>query len=463
MNVTNRREFIKKTTTTAAGMMLSAPVIKAGFGNKSPNDIINVAVVGIRGKGGMYGGGGHYAVYSAMPNVRVTTICDVDEREFPAAIKNIQNIGGNTPKIVVDMREMLEDKDIDVVSIASPDHWHALHAIWACQAGKDVYVEKPISYNLFEGRKMVEAARKYGRVVQAGTQRRSEEVVNEAIKFIHDGKLGDIYMGRAIVYGHRGDIGRMKNSPVPKGVHWDMYLGPAPYRPFNENRFHYKWHWYWDTSTSEFGNNGTHFMDLLRWGMQKREHPVKIHSTGGFYVWDSDQEIPNLQTATYEYADGTIIEQEVRSLFTNSEFNSKSGCFFYGSKGWMYLGGNEFQTFFGPKDEPGTNMKAASPELPVLKDFADAQATDSVNIRPLEFAHFKNFIDTVRTRKWQDLNAEILEGHMSTSFAHLGNISYRTGRKLTFNPYSEKFIGDEDANSYLTRNYRYPYVVPENV
>ena len=179
MKSTNRREFIKNTTTTAAGMMLSAPVIKAGFGNKSPNDIINVAVVGIRGKGGMYGGGGHYAVLSAMPNVRVTTICDADEREFSAAVKNIENIGGNTPKTVVDMREMLDDKDIDVVSIASPDHWHALHAIWACQAGKDVYVEKPISYNIFEGRKMVEAARKYGRVVQAGTQRRSDEVVNK--------------------------------------------------------------------------------------------------------------------------------------------------------------------------------------------------------------------------------------------------------------------------------------------
>ncbi len=457
MKSQNRRDFIKSTSASAAGLMLSVPVLKPGFANKSPNDIINVAVAGIRSRGGYYGGGGHAASFSKMPNVRVTAICDVDEREFPEAMKYVEELGGNKPKAVVDFRELLDDKDIDVISIATPDHWHALLTIWACQAGKDVYVEKPASHNIFEGRKMVDAARKYDRIVQVGTQNRSNAVVKEAIKFIHDGNLGDVYMGRAIVYGHRGNIGYVDDSPIPEGVHWDKYLGPAPYRPFNKNRFHYNWHWFWDTSTSEFGNNGTHYMDLIRWGMKKRIHPTKIHSAGGYYVWDSPQEIPNLQTATYEYDDGSIIEQEVRSLYTNPEFDSKSGCFFYGSKGWMHLGGGGFQTFFGTKDEPGPSMSNKD-----LKEVvADGKTT--VLTGGVDESHYGNFIRCVRSRNLEELNADILEGHMSTAFAHLGNISYRTGRKLTFNPHAEKFINDDDANTYLTRNYRHPYVVPDKV
>jgi predicted dehydrogenase len=465
MKTTNRREFLKTTTTTAAGLMLSVPVLKGGFANKSPNDIINVAVVGVRGKGGMYGGGGHYLNYCKMPNVRVTTLCDIDERSFPGAIKNVEEQGGNTPKTVVDFRELLDDKDIDVISIATPDHWHALQTIWACQAGKDVYVEKPISYNIDEGRKMFQAARKYNRIVQVGTQSRSNEVAKAAVKLLHDGKLGDIYLGRGIVYGHRGNIGHVKDSPIPEGVHWDRFLGPAPYRPFNENRFHYNWHWFWDTSTTEFGNNGTHQMDKVRWGMNKHVHPVKVQCAGGFYGWDSDQEIPNFQTAIYEYGDGSIMELEVRSLYTNPEFGSKSGCFFYGTEGWMYLGGNEFKTFFGPKDEPGPSMSSSDVERPTLKDFAKAKKNSSVNIRELEYAHFSNFINAVRSRRWQDLNADILEGHMSTGIIHLGNIAYRTERKLAFNPTSERFIGEfaDDGNAFMTREYRSPYMVPDEV
>src|SRR5680860_541834 len=201
MKTTNRREFLSTTTKTAAGIVLSAPLVNAGFSTKSPNDTINVAVAGIRGKGGMYGGGGHYLNYCKIPNVRVTTLCDIDERLFPEAVKNVEEQGGNTPRTVVDFRDILQDKEIDVVSIATPDHWHALLTIWACQAGKDVYVEKPISYTMEEGRKMIQAARKYDRIVQVGTQNRSNEVAKEAVKLLHGGKLGDIYMGRAIVYG----------------------------------------------------------------------------------------------------------------------------------------------------------------------------------------------------------------------------------------------------------------------
>ncbi len=462
MSATNRRDFLK---TTAAGLIMTPAVIQSGFANTSPNDIVNVAVIGIRGKGGVYGGGGHSLNYCNMPNVRVTALCDVDERLFSEAVKNVEEQGGNTPKTVVDFRELLDDKDIDVISIATPDHWHALQTIWACQAGKDVYVEKPISYNIDEGRKMVQAARKYGRIVQVGTQSRSNEVAKEAIRFIHEGKLGDIYLGRGIVYGHRGNIGHVKDSPIPKGVNWDLFLGPAPYRPFNENRFHYNWHWFWDTSTTEFGNNGTHHMDKLRWGMNKHVHPFRVSCSGGFYGWDSDQEIPNLQTATFEYEDGTMMELEVRSLYTNAEFGYKSGCFFYGTEGWMYLGGDEFKTFFGPKDEPGPSMSGTGRPESVLKNISDADKEAKVRVSDLTYAHFSNFIDAVRSRRWQDLHADILEGHMSTSIVHLGNIAYRTERKLTFNPLSERFIGEfaDDGNTFMTRQYRSPYMIPDKV
>ena len=448
MKSINRRGFLKKSAITTAGLAAGASAVKAGYAVKSPNDTINVAVVGIRSRGGDYNGNGHYATLSKIPNVRVTTLCDVDENLFPDGVANVEKMSGFRPKTEVDIRKVLEDKDIDAVSIASPDHWHALHTIWSCQAGKDVYLEKPISYNLTEGRKMVQAARKYNRVVQTGTQSRSSRVVHEAIKFLREGKLGDIYMGRSIVYGHRANIGRIKDSPIPEGVNWDMFLGPAPYRPFNKNRFHYNWHWYWDTSTSELGNNGTHSVDRLRWGMNKRTHPVEVECMGDFFVWDSDQEIPNLQTAMFRYDDGTFIQMEVRSLFTNAEAGLKSGSFFYGSEGWMQLGHTEFKTFFGTKDEPGPSMSSDD----LVPKFEG-----------LDVPHFTNFIDCMRSRRWQDLNADILEGHLSTSMAHIGNIAYRTGRKLKFNPTAEKFIDDDDANSYLTRTGRYPYILPDEV
>ena len=432
----NRRNFMISLAATSA-------IVGKTFA-KSPNESINMAVVGLRGRGRA-----HYSNFFRIPGVTVKAVCDIDGRLFPQAVSDIEEMCGQKPDTYTDIRHLLESKDIDAVSIASPDHWHALHTIWACQAGKDVYVEKPLAYTIDEGRKMVQAARKYDRVVQVGTQHISDPVVREAIQFVQDGKLGEIYMGRIIVYGHRTNIGRVKDSPVPEGVNWDLFLGPAPMRPFNENRFHYKWHWFWDTSTTEFGNNGVHMMDMIRRGMGKRLHPEKVHCTGGFYGYDSDQEIPNLQTGTYEYGDGKITEMEVRSLYTNPEAGIKSGCFFYGSEGWMQLQPGKYNTFFGTKDEPGPAK------------IRDDLETAEFDIRGLE--HFTNFIDCVRSRKWEDLNADVLDGHLSTTICHLGNIAFRTERKLLFNPHSEKFINDEEADSYLTKMYRAPYILPEQV
>ncbi|MCK4966301.1 Gfo/Idh/MocA family oxidoreductase [bacterium] len=433
-------------------MVAAAPIVKKDFIKASPSNTINIAVAGIRSRGRS-----HYRRLAKIPNVNIVALCDVDENLFPERVAELEKLTGKKPKTYVDYRKLLEDKDIDAVALATPDHWHALHMIWACQAGKDVYMEKPISHNISEGRKMVQAARKYNRVVQAGTQSRSSYVVQEAIRLLKDGIIGDIYLGRGIVFGHRPNIGLLKDSPIPKGVHWDTFLGPAPYRPFNKNRFHYNWHWYWDTATSEFGNNGTHSIDRVRWGMGKRVHPVKIQCMGGFYSYKSDQEIPNVQVGSFQYEDGTIVELEVRSLYSNAEDNKKTGSFLYGTKGWMYIDHFEFRTYFGKgrKEEPGPSMSAKS-EAP--KDKKVVQGFGSLDVE-----HLSNFIECVRSRRWQDLNADIQEGHMSTTMMHLGNIAFRTGRTLTFNPYAEKFVNDEDADSYLTKKYRHPYVMPDEV
>jgi predicted dehydrogenase len=375
----------------------------------------------------------------------VTTLCDVDERLFPPVVAEVEKLYGSKPKTEYDYRKVLDNKDIDAVSVCTPDHWHALITIAACQAGKDVYVEKPVCYNISEGRKMVQAARKYNRIVMGG-ELRSSKAAKEAIKFIHEGKLGKVYMAKGIVYSHRTSIGHVKDSPVPEGVHWDNWLGPAPARPFNENRFHYTWHWFWDTGTTEFGNNGVYRMNFSRWALNKNTHPVKVHCAGGFFGQDSDQEVPNVLHAVYEYDDGMIIHNEVRSLFTNPEGIQGGGnVFIYSDQGWMTMSEDGYQTFFGPKQEPGPSL--------------------SINDIPeQERGHvWTNFIQCVRSRRLQDLDCDILEGHMSTALGHLGVISYRTGRKLTFNPETEKFVNDEEANSYLTRKYRAPYLMPENV
>ncbi len=430
---------------------MAAPAYVKSMISDSPNERINVAVVGISGSRksvrGMISGRGqvHINKYAEIPNVRIKTICDVDERLFPNVVATIEKKFGTAPQTEVDFRKILDDKDIDAVSLATPDHWHALHTVWACQAKKDVYVEKPAHHNVAEGRKMIDAARKYQRIVQNGINPRSSLGSKAAVKFIQEGKLGKVYMARGITYRHRVTIGHVEDSPIPPGVHWDTFLGPAPYRPFNENRYIYQWHWFWDTGTTEFGNNGIYRMDMARWALDLDTHPVRIHCTGGKYGRDDDQEVPNVLMATYEYDNGMIIQNEVRSLYTNPEGMPDSGdCFIYSDQGWMSIN-NGFKTYFGPKNEPGPSVSEA--------DFPAGERSDN----------WKNFIDCVRSRKVEDLDCDIAEGHLSASIGHLGLISYRTGRKLTFNPVAEKFINDPEADKLLTRTYRPPYTMPDTV
>jgi predicted dehydrogenase len=451
----NRRAFIKKSTAASAGAMASPYLFSQAREKKGPNDQIRMAVIGIRSRGK-----DHYRALSKIPGVTIATLCDIDQRLFPEAVAEVEKLTGQKPRTETEFRKVLEDKDIDAVSIATPNHWHALQAIWACQAGKDVYVEKPVSHTVAEGRKIVEAARKYGRVVQTGTQARSHPAVLKALAFLHGEGLGNIYMARGLCLKPRGSIGRVADSEVPAGVDWDKFLGPAPYRAFNTNRFHYKWHWFWDTGNGDLGNQGIHQADIGRWALNQHTHPVSIQSTGNYFVWDSDQETPNIQHIEFEYGDGRILQFEVRGLGTNDESGVRIGNLIYGADGWMKLHNEdegEGAAFFsqvniqpsgysGYKEEPGPQFSNPDPDGP-----------DSV------VRHFTNFIECVRSRRWENLHGDILEGHLSSSLCHLGNIACRLKRSLQFDPDTETFIGDTEANGYLTKIYRAPYLLPERV
>lgn len=462
MSSTSRRDFVKRAALTTG--LAAAPAVRPSWGRSSPNDRINLAVVGFRGRGG-----DHYRTFARMPGVRVAYLCDIDERLFPDAVAEVERIAGYKPETEYDFRKLLDKKDLHAVSIATPDHWHALQTIWACQAGKDVYVEKPVCYTLVEGRKMVEAARKYNRIVQAGLNRRSERRVRSAMRFLQDGSFGPIYRAKAVVYRGRVSIGRVSESSIPNGVHWDLFLGPAPYRAFTLNRFHYGWHFFWDTSTTEVGNNGVHQIDVVRWGMSKNVHPVKIHCVGGFYTDESDQQTPNVQNASFEYEDGTLVELEVTTLYSPPFGGVHIGTFFYTPKGYVSSAEN-WKTVLGvftPRSEPdppsGISHRVVNVSFPRIAYKPGPAIPDIDEGGEEDSSHFQNFIDCVRSRKREDLHCEILEGHMSTALCHLANISFRTGRKLVFNPATETFPGDEEANGYLTRKYREPFVLPDPV
>ncbi|MFH1069727.1 MAG: Gfo/Idh/MocA family oxidoreductase [Candidatus Glassbacteria bacterium] len=451
MKSIDRRNFLKNAGRGAVAAAAVAPFVTSGWAANPPSDRINVAVCGIRSRGRA-----HVQSFSALPGVQVALICDIDERLLPEVVKEVEEKSGKKPRTEVDIRKVVEDKEINAISIATPNHWHALMAIWACQAGKDVYVEKPVSYNVSEGRKIVEAARKYKRIVQSGTQSRSSRGCKEAMKFLHEGGIGDIYMSRTCLIKARDSYGKAPNSPVPEGVHYDLWLGPAPWRPFNEKKFHYNWHWVWDTGNGETGNTGPHNYDRCRWGMQIYEHPREIHSVGNIFVWGNDcvQETPNHQINVLKYSDGRIIQMEVRGWYSNTEEGIEQGEFFYGDKGWLKLDGSSWQSYLGRKNEPGPGSGSS-------QGLTQAAAADRMGDRAE--GHFQNFINCMKSRNHEDLAADILEGHLSTAMCHLSNIAFRTGRKLVFDNLTETFPGDGEANSYLNREYRYPYVVPEEV
>ncbi|MFW5762063.1 MAG: Gfo/Idh/MocA family protein [Cyclobacteriaceae bacterium] len=456
----SRRVFIKKSALSTAvisfagaGTAFSAQSYRSILG---ANDRINMAVIGIRGQGF-----GHIRRWAGMAkdnNVFLKTICDVDENLFAERQKAAEELQGKKPTTEWDMRKVFEDKEIDAISIASPNHWHALTTIWAVQAGKDVYVEKPCCHNVFEGRKMIEAARKYNQIVQVGYQNRSIKNVRKAMQFLQDGGLGDVYMAKGLCYKARDSFGKAEDSQPPDGFHYDLWIGPAEYFPYNEKKTHYNWHWHWATGNGDIGNQGPHQFDIARWGMGKNEHPLKISSSGGYYKFtDCSQETPNTQTATLEYADGKILQFEVRGLYTSGEapLDVKIGNLFYGTEGWMEVKGSTWKTYFGRDNEPGPSSESEEKE-------EDGQALGYL-AAPGGGGHYNNFIAAVRSRKKEDLTCDIEEGFRSSALPLLANISYRLGRNLTFDGNKEQFVNDKEADRMLSRNYRKPYVVPTSV
>src|SRR5690348_2912123 len=284
----NRRNFFVSTAAAAAAS-------SAVFG--SPNDTIRVATIGLRGRGK-----DHIKEITGQPNVELVALCDVDKKILDDRAASLEKQTGKKPQIFTDYRKLLEDKSIDAISIATPNHWHTLMTIQGCQAGKDVYVEKPCSHNIFEAKQIVAAARKYNRMVQQGSQSRSSVALKEAVQKMREGELGDLYMARGLCFKWRDTIKRTPVEPVPAGVHYDLWLGPAPLHAFTRNRFHYNWHWFWDYGNGDLGNQGIHEMDIARWGLGVK-FPVKVSAIGGHFMFDDDQETPNTMTATFEFND----------------------------------------------------------------------------------------------------------------------------------------------------------------
>jgi predicted dehydrogenase len=432
----SRRVFLRSSVAAACatGTILGA------------NDRINIGVIGLRGRGR-----DHMSTFSKITGCRVSAICDIDDAQIGPAQNLLEELHSPAPTVYRDLRRLLESKDIDAVTIATPNHWHALATIWACQAGKDVYVEKPASHNIWEGRRAVEAARKYNRMVQCGMQARSLEHYRRAIELVHQNAIGKVYMAKGLCYKRRLSIGHKPDGPVPAGVDYDLWTGPAAKLPFNPNRFHYNWHWFWNTGNGDIANQGVHEMDIGRWGLNKNAPAAKVTSMGGKFVYDDDQETPNTQLAAFNYGDSEQVF-EVRGLITGAEGNMVLeedkhyiGVIFFGSEGYLTVDCNGFQVFMGEKRERTQNVQHVEEEL--------------WSTRP----HAENFLKAVRSRNRDDLNCDILEGHISATLCHMANTSYRVGRSLAFDAQTESFGADSEANRFLSRGYRAPFTVPSVV
>ena len=500
MSSTNRRKFLEQSLlATATGLAASlAPrhAIAQRKGRRSANEVIRVATIGVNGRGGS-----HVSGFKSLPNVEVAAICDCDEAVGRKKIAALEKSVDYKVKFYQDIRDLLNDETIDCVSVATPNHWHALAAIWAIQHGKHVYVEKPVSHNVSEGRRIVQAARKYDRCVQTGTQSRSTQGTVDAIEFMHGGGIGEVNLARGLCYKRRKSIGKVGNYDVPASVDYNLWLGPAPDKSLNRERFHYDWHWQWDYGNGDLGNQGIHQMDIARWGLDVDNIGDGIVSYGGRFGYVDSGQTANTQVSIHSMGDKKLVF-EVRGLagegmksvdwngrvvsFDLPKENKKTengvtvGNIFYGSEGFLVCTSGYSHTF------------ALNRDGKVIKEFSGGGD------------HFENFINAVRANDHTKLNADIEQGHLSSALCHLGNVSYRLGEEVSFaeakdrlpnndearetferftahleqnglttaatklnfgrnlklDGRNEVFVGDAEANSMLTREYREPFVVP---
>jgi len=479
-----RRDFTTRVGAAAAGIV--AADIFGPFASAAPhvggrilgaNDRVVIAHVGIHSQGNSLKKG-----FAQLKNVEIKTLCDVDGNLYESRAADKVFDGKPKPGYQQDVRKLLEDKDVDAVVIAIPNHWHALASIWATQAGKHVYVEKPASHTMWEGRQMVNAARYHSKIMQVGTMNRSRPAVIDAIKFMQGGGIGKVYMARGLCFKPRLNIGKYPDGPMQptdppftfttagvgeknlytaeylSKVNYDLWMGPAPAKPFNRNRFHYNWHWQWDYGNGDTGNQGPHQFDIARWGLAESEHPVKVSSMGGYFgEQPTAQETPDMQTSLFQYADGKYLEFGTRGEHTNDEGGVRIGNIFYGSKGWLWIeeSGRQWQSYMG---EVGSKNQKG----PGSADKAGAQQAEAQGLTTVEFPHYQNFIDAIRANDPKILTCDILEGHLSAALVHMANASYLVGHSLEFDGKTEQFKGNEKkANELLTREYRKGFEVPK--
>jgi len=424
MNNPNRRYFFYGLAGAAA---LARPSLAA--------DVVRIGMIGIGGRGNAL----MRDEVTRAKNAKVTHLCEVDQARLERAQASAEKLGFGKVRGSADMRRVFEDKEVDAVIIATPDHWHAPAAILACAAGKDVYVEKPVSHNLREGRLLVEAARKYNRVVQAGMQSRSRSSTIKGIEIAHSGKLGKTLMAKAWNSQQRDDIGKKTNSPAPPGVDYDTWVGPAEMVPFNENRFHYKWHWHWNFGTGDMGNDGAHQLDQARWALGI-DLPKRVSGSGAKYYFPDDQQTPDTMNITFDYGDKGLI-WEMRIWHDYPLEGIDNGVAVYGTDGFLHIGRWNRKWGYRVFDKSGKMVTEYQDDEP---DF-----------------HMRNFIECVISRKRPNCDIEI--GHISSALCHLGNIVHRTTRNVAFNPANESIPGDVEAGGMLKRKYRNHWAAPKGV
>jgi predicted dehydrogenase len=426
-----RRSFLEHTLYTAAAGLAVAQSARGatdkdkdndtdqpkpatqGSRKTSPNERIGIAVIGLHGRGQ-----DHIDAYTYDDRVEIVAVCDVDEHQFGKSQAKLQERGRRNAKTYQDIRKLLEDKDVQAVSIATPNHWHALAGIWAMQSGRDAYVEKPASHEVLEGKRLEEARVKYNRICQVGTQSRSTTACQNAIKHIHDGKIGKVVLSRGLCYKRRESIGHYDDSPTPKGVDYDIWLGPAPERPFNKNRFLYNWHWNWAYGNGDIGNQGVHQMDIARWALNKTL-PKSVISIGGRFGYKDDGQTPNTLLSLYDYGDSKLLF-EVRGLVTSALMGVSTGNIVYGTEGFVAF----------------------------TADYGSAAAFDNKGKLVKSFkgggSHFHNYVSAILSRQQSDLNCPVLDGHYSAALCHLGNISYRLGQEQAFPVRNKEVLEDMD-------------------
>jgi predicted dehydrogenase len=429
MQPSTRRNFLAATSLSAVCAATSTRRAKA-----APSDRLSVCLIGVRGRGS-----GLAKNFAVLPDVAITHICDVNEATWGSSVKLISDIQQREPKPVQDLRRIMDDKSIDAIIVATPDHWHALATIWGCQAGKHVYVEKPISNKVFEGRQMVAAARRYNRVVQVGTQSRSAPHYREVMELLRAGRIGTLHMAKAWNSQLRRRVPAVPDSSVPEGLDWNIWQGPAPQRPFNANRYTYGWRWMWDYGTGDMGNDGVHDLDIARWGLDVAL-PTEVNCTGDKLVFAGDiQETPDTQLVTFRFPDKPallVYEQRLWSPYWQEGF--ENGVAFYGTDGYLLIGRQSWK-LVEKRNKVAIEKSVTFSDVP----------------------HAQNFVACIKSGARP--NCDIEEGYRSTLLAHLGNLSFRVGRPLKVGPEAQTILGDDQATALLKRSGRKEFQIPENV